>query len=111
MGVLGLTMYAAVVLALISTVKRALRHARPGFDQGIAIGFAGCVVAFLIYSLAENVMSQVVVLWYFFVFAAAATTVSRSTSPTPQHAPVDVGDRDGRLPPPSPPQDSTRTVG
>ena len=76
-GVLGLIAYIAVVAALIHTARHALSWAPPGLAQGIAVGFAGCVASFLLFSVAENLMSQVVVLWYFVAFAAAAVTVSR----------------------------------
>jgi putative inorganic carbon (HCO3(-)) transporter len=77
-GVLGLTAYAGVVVALIHTARSALRRAAAGFDRGIAVGFAGCVASFLLFSVGENLMSQVVVLWYFVAFAASAIAVSRS---------------------------------
>jgi O-antigen ligase len=76
-GVLGLIAYIAVVAALIHTARHALSWAPPGLGQGVAVGFAGCVASFLLFSVAENLMSQVVVLWYFVAFAAAAVTVSR----------------------------------
>jgi putative inorganic carbon (hco3(-)) transporter len=76
-GVLGLTAYVALVTALIHTARNALRWAPPGFGQGVAVGFAGCVASFLLFSVGENLMSQVVVLWYFVAFAAAAVTASR----------------------------------
>lgn len=76
-GILGLCAYAAVVAALIHTARNALSWAPPGFGQGVAVGFAGCTAAFLIFGVAENLMSQVAVLWYFAAFAAAAVTVSR----------------------------------
>ena len=77
MGVLGLSAYAAIVAALIHTARSALAWAPPGFPQGVAVGFAGCVATFIVFSVGENVMSQVVVLWYFVAFAAAAVAVSR----------------------------------
>ena len=76
-GVLGLSAYIAVVAALIHTARHALSWAPAGLGQGVAVGFAGCVASFLLFSVAENLMSQVVVLWYFAAFAAAAVTVSR----------------------------------
>jgi putative inorganic carbon (HCO3(-)) transporter len=80
MGVLGVSAYAAVIAALIHTARKALAWAPHGLGQGVAVGFAGCVAAFIVFSVAENVMSQVVVLWYFVAFAAAAVTVSRLRS-------------------------------
>ncbi|MBV8693438.1 MAG: hypothetical protein JOY57_17400 [Actinobacteria bacterium] len=41
----------------------------------MAIGFLGCAVAFLAVSVVANVISNVVNLWYFFTFAAAASAV------------------------------------
>jgi putative inorganic carbon (HCO3(-)) transporter len=79
-GALGLTAYATVVVALIHTARTALRRAVAGFDRGVAVGFAGCVASFLLFSVGENLMSQVVVLWYFMAFAAAAIHVTRSTA-------------------------------
>jgi putative inorganic carbon (HCO3(-)) transporter len=76
-GLLGLSAFIAVLAALIQTARNALRWAPPGFGQGIAVGFAGCVASFLLFSVAENLMSQVVVLWYFVAFAASAVTASR----------------------------------
>jgi O-antigen ligase len=76
-GVLGLTAYAAVVVALIHTARSALRRAAAGFDRGIAVGFTGCVASFVLFSIAENLMSHVVLLWYFVAFAASAIAVSR----------------------------------
>jgi O-antigen ligase len=76
-GVLGLSAYVAVIAALIHTARRALQWATPGLGQGIAVGFAGCVAAFVLFNVAENVMSHVVVLWYFVAFASAAINVSR----------------------------------
>ena len=43
----------------------------------MAVGFAGCLVSFILVSLVANVMSQAVVLWYLFVFAACANAVGR----------------------------------
>jgi putative inorganic carbon (hco3(-)) transporter len=82
MGILGVTAYAGIIVALIHTARKALAWAPHGLGQGVAVGFAGCVAAFLVFSVAENVMSHVVVLWYFVAFAAAAVTVSRQRSPT-----------------------------
>jgi O-antigen ligase len=98
MGILGVSAYAAVVAALIHTARHALSWAPHGLGQGVAVGFAGCVAAFIVFSVAENVMSQVVVLWYFVAFAAAAVTVSRQrVDPTQDRA---VGLHDDPIPAP-----------
>jgi putative inorganic carbon (HCO3(-)) transporter len=76
-GALGSIAYIAVVAALIHTARHALSWAPPGLGQGIAVGFAGCLASFLLFSVGENLMSQVVVLWYFVTFAASAIAASR----------------------------------
>jgi hypothetical protein len=43
----------------------------------VAVGFAGCFVAFVLVSLVANVMSQAVVLWYLFAFATCAAAVGK----------------------------------
>jgi len=80
-GVLGLAAYLAMVGALIALAVRTLRVAAPGRDRGIAVGFAGCMVAFGLFSLVSNVASQVVLLWYFFAFAAVASAIEPRVTP------------------------------
>jgi O-antigen ligase len=80
-GVLGLAAYLAMVGALIALALQALRNASPGRDRGIAVGFAACMVAFGLFSLVSNVASQVVLLWYFFAFAAVASAIEPRVTP------------------------------
>jgi O-antigen ligase len=77
MGALGLMAYIALLIALIRVAARGLKDARPGWERGVAVGFAGCLVSFILVSLVANVMSQAVVLWYLFAFAACANAVGR----------------------------------
>lgn len=78
-GVLGLLAYLAMLLLCLHTAALALRRAPPGtLARGIAVGFAGCAVAFVAVSAASNVISNVVTLWYFVAFAAAAGAVARA---------------------------------
>jgi putative inorganic carbon (HCO3(-)) transporter len=80
-GVLGLLAYLALLLMCLHTAALALRRAPPGtLARGIAVGFAGCAVAFVAVSAASNVISNVVTLWYFVAFAAAASAVARGVS-------------------------------
>ena len=75
-GIIGFIAYTAMMVALISMGRRAVRTVRePSLDRGVAIGFLGCAVAFLAVSVVANVISNVVNLWYFFTFAAAASAV------------------------------------
>jgi hypothetical protein len=67
----------------LHTAVRALRRAPPGgLARGVAVGFAGCAVAFVAVSAASNVISNVVTLWYFVAFAAAASAVARGLTPS-----------------------------
>jgi putative inorganic carbon (HCO3(-)) transporter len=84
-GVLGLIAYAAIIAMLIRTARNAVRNASSDFDKGVGVGFAGCAAAFISYSFGGNLMSQVVVLWYFVAFAAAAITVARSATQPANH--------------------------
>jgi putative inorganic carbon (HCO3(-)) transporter len=77
-GLLGLGAYLAMLIALVGLGRRAVRASPPGsFDRGVAAGFLGCAVAFVAVSIAANVLSSVVLLWYLFAFAAAAAFVGR----------------------------------
>ena len=82
MGLVGLLAYAGFVAALVATARRALAAKVAGAPRGIAVGFAGCVAAFVVVSFGANVMSQLAVLWYFFAIAAAAVAVTRQV---PEH--------------------------
>jgi O-antigen ligase len=77
MGAIGLMAYVALLIALIRVAARGLKDARAGWERGVAVGFAGCLVSFVLVSLVANVMSQAVVLWYLFAFAACANAVGR----------------------------------
>jgi putative inorganic carbon (HCO3(-)) transporter len=81
-GLIGFGAYLAVLVALVALGLRAVRVSPPGtLDRGVAVGFLGCAVAFVAVSLAANVLSNVVLLWYLFAFAAAASFVARQQPP------------------------------
>jgi O-antigen ligase len=85
-GALGLTAYLAMVLLCLHTARTALRRAPPGsVERGVAVGFAGCAVAFVAVSAVSNVISNVVTLWYFVAFAAAASAIARRPVRVPVH--------------------------
>ncbi|WP_121159352.1 O-antigen ligase family protein [Micromonospora pisi] len=83
-GLLGLGAYLAMLVAFLYTARTALRRAPPAsFERGVAVGFAGCATAFVAISAASNVISNVVTLWYFVAFAAAASAIARRPAPNP----------------------------
>jgi putative inorganic carbon (HCO3(-)) transporter len=76
-GVVGLAAYVWLVVRLWRTGKQAIANTREGLFHGVAVGFFGCVVAFLLLSLVSNVITQLAILWYFAAFAAAAVAAPR----------------------------------
>lgn len=81
-GILGLVAYLSLIVATINLGRRAVRHAPKGtLDYGVAAGFLGCAVAFVLCSAVANVISNVVNLWYFVAFAGAAASVVRRHGP------------------------------
>jgi len=71
-GLLGLLAYLGMLWGLVRLARRALARAAPGLDRGLAVGMAACTAAFLVASAVSNLITGVVVLWYFFALAAAA---------------------------------------
>jgi O-antigen ligase len=77
LGAIGLMAYILLLIAMARVAVRGVRDARAGWQRGVAVGFAGCFVSFVLVSLVANVMSQAVVLWYLFAFAACAAAVGK----------------------------------
>ncbi len=76
-GAIGALAYLALLLSMVLVARQSLKGTRPGFDRSIAVGFAGCVLAFLIISVVSNVITEVIVLWYYVAFAAAAYALTQ----------------------------------
>jgi O-antigen ligase len=77
-GLIGLAAYVGMLGALIGNARRAMgRVARGSVNHAVAAGSLGSGVCFVLSSVAANVMSNVVSLWYLFAFAAVATFVGR----------------------------------
>jgi O-antigen ligase len=97
MGILGLTAYMAVLVALVGVAVGAWRRAREPRSTTVALAFGGVVSAFVVTSLAANLLGQVVLLWYVLALAAAAAWVSRHGSIPVGHPagaePVEVRER------------------
>lgn len=90
-GMLGFVAYLCVLLALFMIARRALQATKltiPGrvtdraarVRRGVAVGYAGIVVAYVIDSIGANLLSQSVVLWYVYAFAACAAVVTRTSA-------------------------------
>jgi O-antigen ligase len=76
-GVIGALAYFALLISMVLVARQSLKEAGPGFDHSIAVGFAGCVIAFVLISIVSNVITEVIVLWYYVAFAAAAYAVTK----------------------------------
>jgi len=83
-GFVGLGAYLAALTGMVGLGIRAVRRsARGTFERGAAAGFLGTAVAFVAVSAVANVISNVVVLWYLFAYAAvAASIVHHPPAPT-----------------------------
>jgi O-antigen ligase len=79
-GVVGTIAYLALLVSMVLVARQAMKFTRRrmwSYERSIAVGFASCVIAFMLISLVSNVITQVVVLWYYVAFAAAAYAVTR----------------------------------
>ena len=79
-GVIGVIVYLALLLSMIMVARQSMKFTRLRtwtYERSVAVGFASCVMAFLVISLVSNVITEVIVLWYYVAFAAAAYAVTR----------------------------------
>lgn len=75
LGVVGLLVYLWLIASSWRLAAESLRVSSDKLGRGLAMGFAGVATAFLVLSLASNLMSQLVLLWYFAIVAALAWSV------------------------------------
>jgi putative inorganic carbon (hco3(-)) transporter len=79
-GIVGTLAYLALLISMGVVARQAMKFTRRrplSYERSVAVGFAGCVMAFVLLSIVSNVITQVVVLWYYVAFAAAAYAVTR----------------------------------
>lgn len=79
-GVIGTIAYLALLASMVMVAREALRFTKRRawtYERSIAVGFASCVIAFVVISIVSNVITEVIVLWYYVAFAAAAYAVTR----------------------------------
>ncbi len=72
-GMVGLLAYLVMIAGLLSTAWKSLRSPATGVAHAVAVGFAGCAVAFMLVSASDNVVTSLAVMSYFAAFAALAT--------------------------------------
>jgi putative inorganic carbon (HCO3(-)) transporter len=86
-GILGLIAYLGMLISLIRTCRLAVKRASGrAFERSVASGALACAICFVIESIAANVITDVVNVWYLLAFVACAGYVARG-----EHLPT-VGD-------------------
>lgn len=96
-GLAGLAAYAFLCWQIVAVGVRAVKAtARGTFHRGIAVGYLVCAVMFVLQSVAANIISANVVLWYLAVFAGAALAVTRLAGSARTPIPI-IADRPAQL--------------
>lgn len=86
-GVVGLLAYLWLLGALFVEGVRAFRRAPPGLPRGLAVAMLAALSGLTILSIAANVISQLVILWYF----AAIVVMALSAADVRQRSAVRAG--------------------
>jgi O-antigen ligase len=76
-GMIGLAAYVWLLVRLGVEARTSLRRAPRGLPRGLAVAFAASWTGFVVLSLTANVITQLVILWYFVTIVALATASSR----------------------------------
>jgi putative inorganic carbon (HCO3(-)) transporter len=71
-GIVGFAAYVWLLITLGTQARSTLRRAPPGLPQGLAVAFAASFAGLLLLSLTANVITQLVILWYFVTIVALA---------------------------------------
>jgi O-antigen ligase len=84
MGVVGLAAYLWLAVVLWIESFRTWKRSPPGLPRGLAVGAIASLAGVMMLSLVANVITQLVILWYFFAIVAlamAATSQVRDEAP------------------------------
>ena len=76
-GFLGLVAYAWLLITLGMQARTTLERAPPGIPRGLAVAFAATFAGIVLLSLSANVITQLVILWYFMTIVVLAIAGSR----------------------------------
>lgn len=80
-GILGLAAYIWVLVTLGLQARATLGRAPPGISRGLAVAFAASFAGLVLLSVAANVITQLVILWYFVTIVVLAMASSRFPDP------------------------------
>jgi O-antigen ligase len=80
-GIVGLVAYVWLLVTLGTQARSTLRRAPPGIPRGLAVAFAASFAGLLLLSLTANVITQLVILWYFVTIVALAMVWAPAPAP------------------------------
>jgi O-antigen ligase len=80
-GIVGFAAYIWLLVTLGVQARSTLRRAPPGVPRGLAVAFAASFAGLLLLSLTANVITQLVILWYFVTIVALAMVWSPAPAP------------------------------
>ena len=80
-GIVGFAAYLWLLITLAVQARSTLRRAPPGIPRGLAIAFAASFLGLLLLSLTANVITQLVILWYFVTIVALAMVWAPAPAP------------------------------
>ena len=75
-GVVGLAAYLWLAVVLWIESFRTWKRSPPGLPRGLAVGAIASLAGVMMLSLVANVITQLVILWYFFAIVALAMAAS-----------------------------------
>ena len=78
LGLVGLVAYVWLVWTMAVEARYLLRRAPPGIARGLAVAFSASLAGIIVLSLSANVITQLVILWYFMAILAMAVAATRS---------------------------------
>ena len=86
-GLVGLAAYLWLLGALFREAVATFRRSTPGLSRGLAVAFLATLSGIVVLSTAANVISQLVILWYFATIVTLALAASRAVpDPPPRQA-------------------------
>lgn len=83
LGLLGSAAYLWLLIVLAREARDAVRRSPPGIPRGLAVAFAASLISIVVQSLGANIVTQLVILWYFMAIAALAMAAWRRTERVP----------------------------
>jgi O-antigen ligase len=82
-GIIGFAAYVWLLVTLAMQARSTLRRAPPGLPRGLAVAVAASFTGLLLLSVTANVITQLVILWYFVTIVALAMVWAPAAMPSP----------------------------